>query len=518
LGATAVVGVASASAAKVPGENILGMGSSLQGEAQTHQGANGVLSSGQPCSASGWRGWVAVWRCTAADHATLSNNPTAFYTVESSGIGLAEWGNAASGKCTSTTGVLSPACDPNGSALSELDAFIGTDDPPNSTQLAAASTAAGAGVKEVTVPVSQAPVAILLSLPTGITLNSAGTVKLSTKEVAQIYSASIPHQAACTGSTGNTWCDLLAETGLSRVTTGTPTASQFKDTTANLGGPITLQARSSGSGTTFSLRGFLFELGAYKLTTAYPYTLVTDGPSDWPVTVTETGNTSGSQLVADTTATPGSVGYANLADAALASPAYTKTPVTTAGGNQILYALVQDNFGSSKPAFYAAPSNSPGTVNLYKGLHIAINPTTCAAPDSARAVGCWVVPSAATGPWSSTNAALPGTIPSDADVADHGATANTPDTNYPIVAATYDLFWTDYDNPSSNLDTKGFYHDASCPSGTNCNTDAGNAAVSFATYLVGTGQTNLDSAGVFYGALPTAIITKAKVSAKSITP
>jgi hypothetical protein len=142
----------------VPGESIYGMGSSLQGIAQTDQGADGALSSGQPCSASGWRGWVAVWRCTPGDHASLSNDPTAYYTVQSSGIGLAEFGNASS-NCSPAAGVLGSLCDPNAGALNPdvLDAFIGTDVPPDAAMLASAAAAAGAGVQEVTIPVAQAP-------------------------------------------------------------------------------------------------------------------------------------------------------------------------------------------------------------------------------------------------------------------------------------------------------------------------------------------------------------------------
>jgi hypothetical protein len=534
LGATAVTGVASASAAG-NGETIYGTGSSLQGVAETNQGANGVLSSGGAPGCVGtdtgaqWWGLVGAWYCkSATTQTTLLNAPVfAKYTVESSGIGLAEFGNAASssGTCgAAAAGQLNPQCDPNAGTFtpSELDAFIGTDDPPNAGDLTNASAAAGAGVQEVTLPVTQAPVALILSLPAGLTLNTTGNVKLSSQEVADIYDASVPAQAGCPATT-NTWCDLLVESGLTRITTGNPTKTQFKDTTADTD-TITLQARSSGSGTTFSLRGYLYELDKYGLSGLYPYTLVTDGPADWPVATSQAGNTSGSQLVANTTANPGSLGYANLADAANASPAYKKTPVTT-GGHQIIYALVQDNFESpqTNTAFYASPSNSAGTVNLYTGAAINTAATSCAENAAFRKVGCWQVPTTATGAWSSSNEATPGTIPSDADVGDHGTTAaGVTSKAYPIVAVTYDVFWTDYDNAASNLDTGNgggsYYADATCPGGDNCNTDAGNAAASFAKYLTGTGQSNLSAAKVYYGALPAAVKSKAATFAKSVTP
>jgi hypothetical protein len=62
------------------------------------------------------------------------------------------------------------------------------------------------------------------------------------------------------------------------------------------------------------------------------------------------------------------------------------------------------------------------------------------------------------------------------------------------------VFWSDYDNPSSSLDTndgaEGFFRDASCPSATNCNTDAGNTVASYARYLTGAGQSDLVSRGM----------------------
>jgi hypothetical protein len=131
-GASAILGVASAAAA-FPGENIYGMGSSLQAIDQIAvSGPSGTMGVGGACGGIGWLGWLGVWRCAASDHSTLNNDPFATYTIESSGVGLAEFGNAASSGCPSTTGVLSPACDPtaDGQSPTEFDAYIATDDPP----------------------------------------------------------------------------------------------------------------------------------------------------------------------------------------------------------------------------------------------------------------------------------------------------------------------------------------------------------------------------------------------------
>jgi ABC-type phosphate transport system substrate-binding protein len=512
LGATAVVGVAPAAAkSKVPGINIYGMGSSLQGVAQIDSGVSGTASDGGSCPVSGWQGWVADWRCTAANQSGLSNpGVSATYTVKSSGQGLAEFGDAASTSCTSTAGALNLDCDPtaDGQTTPELDAFIGTDDPPNSTDLSNGEAAGGTG--QITVPILQAPIAMILSLPVGIQVGTDGKLQLTAASIAELWGS------ANDGT--ETWCTLLSQAGLTKITSGTPTATEYLDKTNACNATITLQARSSGSGTTYSFRGYLYEIDQDLGLSDYPYTLVTDGPSDWPVTVNETGNTSGGNLVADTTATPGSAGYANLADAALASPAYTDevTTAKTGGKHQIAYALVQNNLNDGSAPNFASPSNSKGTVNVYTGTDISINPSTCTPPSTTLAVGCWVVPSSAEGPWSSTSSTTPGTIPSDPDVYDHGATSTgKPSNTYPIVAVSYDVAWQNY----SAAPLTDEYDDSSCgTTGETCATDAGNSTVSYMKYLTGTGQTNLASGGVYYGKLPSSIQTKAKAFAADITP
>jgi hypothetical protein len=333
------------------------MGSSLQAIDQiATSGPSGTVGSGGTCGSSGWLGWLGVWRCTPADHSTLNNNPTATYTIESSGVGLAEFGNAASSSCPSTTGVLSPACDSMADSQStpELDAYIATDDPPTAAELANAETAAGTGVQEVTVPVAQASVAMIFSLPAGITIGTGG-LKFKTSVLANLWGAGgVSPSRKCPGGTGNTWCDLLEAAGLRRITSGTPTPPEFLHTTSDNGGFITLMERSKGSGTTFSFRGYLYEADQWLGLSDYPYPLVTDGPADWPPTAetqSQTGplgaNGSGGTLVENATESPGSTGYADLADAAFdtVAPYSSKVSTTDCGGacasHQILYAPVQ---------------------------------------------------------------------------------------------------------------------------------------------------------------------------------
>jgi hypothetical protein len=517
---------ARALAATVPGENIYGSGSSAEAQAQ-----NGNLAL---CGASGWVGWTGVWHCTAADHASLDNDPVAAYTVTPGIAGLAEFGNVASTSCASAApaGQLNPQCDPtsDGQPNPELDAFIGTEDAPTAADLAAAGSAAGAGVQELTIPVAQTPVAMLLSLPVGISVGAGGEIKYPTSVLDNLWNATVAASPACPDSGGNTWCDLLEASGLKRITSGTPTSSQFLDSTGDLGGPITRMVIVEGGGTTHAFQGFLWEAGDPM----YPLSMITQQPASWPpfVTVqdcttagacgTSSANGTDAELVTNATATPGSVGYADLADAALASPGYSKVVQTTmlGGTHQIVYAVVQDDGGDSN-IVYTAPSNSPGTVNVYTGAHLAINQSTCPQPMTTPLVGCWLVPSTPTGTWNGGgNPSNPGTFASDPDVYDHSVTsAGSRSKAYPIVAVMFAEAWTDYDSAGSNLDSNGYYYDnASCPPVTNCATDAGDTASSFLRYVTGSGSGNLSGAKVYYGRLPALIQSKAAGFAKAITP
>jgi hypothetical protein len=555
-GVCASVGVGSAGAVTFPGENVYGMGSWLQGVAQTDQSAIGVGSSGQGCGSSGWLGWVAVWRCTAQDHSTLSNNPTTFYTVENSGQGLAEFGDNAGANCSTTKEALNPSCDPNAGVLlpPELDAFVATDSPPTSTQLSNGVIAAGAGVDELTIPVAQTTVVLIFSLPTGITVASGQQFKLTTSQVAGLWGTNgVAVSSNCPGDLGNTWCDLLEAIGLTRITTGKVAKGEFLDSTSDDGGPVTLMDLARGSGTTFAFRGYLYEADQDLGLNDYPYTLVTNGPGQWPQvpdadpgavgpndwpTTAEPQSSAGplgangsvGALVENTAATPGSTSYADLPAAALDTndPFTSGAKTTTCGVNvcashQILYAYVQDNTGDGSPPYYASPAVSTGTPNLYAGADIGENVFTCTPPSTSRVVGCWIVPSTSTGSWVSSTASTPGTILSDPDVYDHGKTATgAPAKTYPVVTMTFEVAWSQYDVAGSNLDNAnsndGYFDNASCPAGSNCNTDAGNATRSYLEYLVHAGQGNLVAGKADYGRLPTKILARAQAVVNTIKP
>jgi hypothetical protein len=293
IGASAAIGVTPAlGVTKVAGTNIFGSGSSAQNVAQ----------NGAPVS--NYAGLQAIWHANpTTDQPTLNNDPSSAYFKSQSGAGLNEFGN--------NTGVLDRTQDTTANGAGTLDGFVGTDSPPTTTQLANANAASG-GTDEVTVPLLQAPVAILLSLPHALTLGNPsgttpGTINLTNLQLQQLFDGSASSvtpldnvPAASQAATGTptsltynpaisyaagTWGALLLETGHkflfhpNQATQPTLTATQFSDATyaasynstthTGTADPttITMEVRNTknqftavcdgGSGTTYNTQGFL---------------------------------------------------------------------------------------------------------------------------------------------------------------------------------------------------------------------------------------------------------------------
>jgi hypothetical protein len=530
--------------------NLFGSGSSLQKVAQ--------LGS----SAQNWAGLTATWRTTPADEAwrngagpgptgsfALSSAPaTATYDSSSSGSGLAEFGDAGT-----LAGTVDLAEDPNadGQNPPELDGFIGSDDPPTSGDLASANAASG-GVNEVTVPVFQAPIALALSLPNGIVVGAGGKVNLTNTLVQEVYNGTVPQ--ATNGTTtypAESWGALLTLAGL-KLVLASPTATQFTDagtasgsctvsTAGTAGGNncIELEVRNGGSGTTYSVQGFLSISGDTG------YNGFSDNESLWPSAIATdgcpsaggtgscasdtyahgynvgnaTGNTGSSQLVKNVLADPGTIGYINLADAAVdvSGDAFTNEVQTTTypgGGSasashQYLFAGVQDNFvgNPNAKATYADPG-SVNTVVENSTPVIAVNPNVYTG-NNINESGAYSFSQTNVGDWkvaqTGNGQSLGGSVPSDPDTAGHGGGST-----YPIIAATYDAAWQNYSGGS--LPSTGFYD-----SGANA-TAVGDSVISYLAYLTKKGQADLLAARIGYASLPLAIDDLAIAAWESINP
>jgi len=552
LGVTAAVGAAPAMATPVQSTQVYANGSSLQKISQI---------GGTNAAGFVWLGWAAIWHSTAGDRSTLNCTPqgvidpspcTSTYTSGSSGTGLAEFGDEAGTPiaCTgAAAGSLDLACDATADSSSNaygkpvLDGWVGSDDPPSTTDLSNAATAAGGTVNQVTVPVAQAPVAILLSVPTDITLGtSTSTVKLKNTVLQSIYNppasgvgTNVPGSTHCpggvSGSVGS-WCALFEDSGYTLITSGTPTATKFLITDGTDGGPIEDMVRSSPSGTTYSQKGFLDVSGDAN----YPSSFVNDN-EQWPTNLNiqdctgagsclfSGGNPGGSNLVKNTIGDPGSIGYANLADAAEASASngsscpttpifgFKKSPQTvncvsgtSVAAHQILYVYLQNNYNPTcttgcPAATYALPEGAEGVANVYTGADTNVN--------GSGGVGTWTVPLSGsteipTGSWAGTIASDPNIV-GDSSPVSHA---------YPDVAVTYDLAWTTYDDPTSNLTGASGYLTPGQGAA------VGSSVLSYLTYETksSTGQANLTSGKQYYAKLPTSIDGYAVQAVSGITP
>jgi PBP superfamily domain len=449
VGATVAGGLIGSPAALASGSlscsNVDASGSSLQNTAQ-----NSVWIPGYPTFGA----------CSTA--------PVITYTKTSSGAGLEEFGNGGKGFVI--------AEDTHAGPLGLLDGFVGSDDAPNDFGLANAEAAAvEATPVELTVPVAQAPVAVLLSLPAACSIAENGRVNIQNQYLDELWSAKIPAGGSDANNSGspypaNTWgafFALIGQAGVSDTGTGGGTGCEA---------PIALQVRSTASGTTYAFKSYLFQLDSAEWA-AYQsdYDL-------WPVVTDNEGNASGGNLSADTAARPGSVGYANTADAAGVSgvPFGGKAVFTTDGGSashEILWAQIQNNGTSLTGPGYGSPKAASGNIG------------NCATTKD--------TPAEAGAPYSVTDS-WNGVLASDPN-ATHDLAGNF----YPICALTYDIAWKHYNAPGLSIYNNATQHTTA--EGTEA------AVKDYLTYVTSTtsgeGQSAINSN--YYTSLPTPLLPKA---------
>jgi hypothetical protein len=396
-------------------------GSSLQNEAQTKVWFPGFATHLGECSA----------------------DPTLTYTGTSSGEGLDEFGN--------NTGVLNPEKDKVAfgskspvvdTAGQVLDWYIGTDDAPNTEQLNNAITASGdthGNLEEITIPIAQAPVSVILSLPEGCKITTGTAVELPGKMLSQLWLKEIAAGKAPYGA--NSWGALFEGLGYTKVATEAELtkAGDFFDAGGANGceETITLEARSTYSGTSYAFKKYLdqdvneltYTVSSKTFATENVWDgFISDAPS-WPVAVSTTGNKKGSELAKKTAETPGSTGYANTADAVVSGGFTTAVAASKFGpAHQVVIALLQNNVGQiTQQEAEKVPPAAP----------------TYASPIGAGEEGnC------------QTNATISADRHTPYSIVDswYGITASDPNIAvddptgawYPICAITYDLAWHHY--------------------------------------------------------------------------
>ncbi|HEY7830595.1 MAG TPA: hypothetical protein VIC06_08540 [Solirubrobacteraceae bacterium] len=389
-------------------------------------------------------GWGAHSSCSVAPTAS-----TLTYTATASGPGLEEFGN--------TAGHFLPEKDPtafgSGAAIKDkngdvLDFFVGTDDAPTPRELGEAALAAGtlhSQKAEITIPIAQEPMAIMLSLPAGCKLLAGSSVDLNNTTLPQLWEGTT---AASGGDPGgvqaqngyaiNTWGAFFSQLGYTKITSGSPTSGQFLDEEGltGCGQEIKPQVRQTSSGTSFVFKSYLAQVNPSVWNG-----FAADAPT-WPngsvvTTNLKTGsgteflkNDTGGHLAQNTAANAGSVGYTNTADAASStnggftnaatiSKFSTGTPGTESPEHQIVWAEVQNNGLSTSGATYTDPVVSGGVGNCETSK---------------------ILPAEEGFPYSYTDSWY-GLLASDPNISEDASAVD-----YPICGLTYDLVFHHYSN------------------------------------------------------------------------
>jgi ABC-type phosphate transport system substrate-binding protein len=318
VAALAAPGAANAAlGAQCSGSNITAQGSSLQKDAQ--------LNVWNPDFNTSTKNKLA---CAGAKGQGTLAKPTVKYTSSGSGAGLEAWGV---NKKT-----------PN----YETNAFVGTDEPPNSAQIAEIESNETKLIPNTveSIPVVQESVAVLINLPANCVAsskNAKGRLALSNVTLEGIYRGTITKWSQITEDG-----DALSGAGCVTTTAITPIV------------------RKDQSGTTHIFKKYLSLINETPFKTEKEenktWTEVSEGTENttWPLAakVVKPASTGGGALIAEVAAKPGSIGYANLAEARL-NGNFTSTDKEGPGA-QRFWAELQDNGVSTAKPKYADPSSN----------------------------------------------------------------------------------------------------------------------------------------------------------------
>jgi ABC-type phosphate transport system substrate-binding protein len=310
LSAGAVIALAAPGAANATlgtqcsGANLKGGGSSLQNLAQVETWGPEFNKSSNATACSGTQGSKGTPKITY--EGTLG-----------SGGGMEKWGI-------------------NGKTLDASFGYIGTDEPPDATQLKEiqeeSSSSAEASVE--TIPVLQGAVAVIVNLPAGCTATApkfTGRLVLNNVTLEKIWRGEVTK-----------WTEI------------TDGGDKFTGTCSS---EIKRVVRLDQSGTSHIFKKYLALIhGAKDVFEGKGWSEISEGPAnvnDWPGTVLRPSGTGGGKEVSKVAETPSSIGYANLADA------YNNGGFIPPGGGAKtakFWTPIQDNGLSTEGAKYADPA------------------------------------------------------------------------------------------------------------------------------------------------------------------
>jgi ABC-type phosphate transport system substrate-binding protein len=317
--------------------------------------------------------------------------PEVHYTSSSSGIGLESWGV--------NHGVAS---------FASTNAFVGTEEPPNptdKTEIEANETTKVANSLQ-TIPVAQESIVVIVHLPAGCTASNTikknpwpGRLVIGNPTLQKIFLGTI-----------NTWGEIT-DSGDTLSPAGCNSDS------------ITRVVRLDSAGSTHVLKKYLDLINSSKFETEAATTEswgeIAEGTGNtvWPkaaIGVVRPAKTGDSALVSKVAETPGSIGYAGLADAR-ANSAFV--PATGGPGTSTFWVPIENNgTGVAKPK-YADPSTdgeSASTANAH-----------CEKTKYTNGSGTKFPPKLTADTWNEV-------------------TTETKEKAYPICALTYELALSDY--------------------------------------------------------------------------
>jgi ABC-type phosphate transport system substrate-binding protein len=322
--------------------------------------------------------------CAGGSKQGTGQKPTVTYTSTGSGAGLEAWGvNGAT---------------PNYAA----NAFVGTDEPPNATQISEIEAHETTLVPQTveSIPVVQESVALIIHLPEGCVAETKykkeKRLALNNATLEKIYRGTIKNWSEVTDD-GDT------------ITGCTPGAIQ----------PV---ARFDQSGTTHIFKRYLHLIDPSNFTDeksgSTDWNTVSEGSlnTDWPqaANVVKPAAKGGGELIAKVLATPGAIGYVNIAEARL--NAKFVPPAGGAGTNNF-WALLQNNGTATTGKLKYADPAANGEV-------AALDEANCKNTEYTNGVEPFP-PASVLEPWNEV-------------------TTRTIQKKYPLCGLTYDLAFTSF--------------------------------------------------------------------------
>jgi ABC-type phosphate transport system substrate-binding protein len=374
VAALAVPGAASAApGTQCSGSNITAQGSSLQKDAQINvwtKQFNLAEKSKVACAGGSKQG--------------TGGKPTVTYSSTGSGAGLEAWG----------VGGASPNYAAN--------AFVGTDEPPNATQIAEIEAHETTLIPQtvMSIPVVQESVALIIHLPEGC------VAETKYKKEKRLVLNNVTLEKIYRGTLKN-WSEVTDDGD--KITGCTP-------------GAITPVARFDQSGTTHIFKRYLHLINASNFTdeksNSTDWNTVSEGSlnTDWPqaANVVKPAAKGGGEMLAKVLATPGAIGYVNIAEARL--NAKFVPPAGGAGTNTFWAPLQNNGVETTGKLKYADPSSNGESATLDEANCKNIEYTNGVEP---------FPPASVQEPWNEV-------------------TTRTIQKKYPLCGLTYDLAFTSF--------------------------------------------------------------------------